>query len=210
MSQRSAAASQTGDEKMANPRPEDKSTHAADDALRRTSEKAAEQTTRIGETTVESGQEAIRAGADLFERNAQTFQNVLRFGLDTTTAMMGRSADQFGRMFGLSGNEAQQATERSARNAAVVLQSSSAMAKVMSDMSREYLSFVRHQMETTMNRVNEVWTCRTPHDIAVVQSDLVRETVEGVVENNQRMADLSLKAAEAAKQATQNVARRAA
>jgi len=65
-------------------------------------------------------------------------------------------------------------------------------------------------METTMDRMNELWTCRTPHDVAAVQSDFMRETVEGAVESGRRMADMSLKATEAAKQMAQNMERRAA
>jgi hypothetical protein len=195
---------------MANPRQEDKANQTAEEAFRRTSESAAEQTRNIGETAVKSGEEVVRAGADFFQQNAQTLQNALRFGLDTTTAVMGRSNDQFNRTMGLSGNEAQQATERSARNAASVLHSSAAVAKVMSDMSSDYFTFIRQQMETTMERMNRLWGCRTPQDVAAVQSDLMRETVESAVEGTRRIADMSLKAADAAKQSAQNTARSAA
>ena len=41
-----------------------------------------------------------RAGADLLQQNAETLQNALRFGLDMTTAVMGRSTDQFSRTLG--------------------------------------------------------------------------------------------------------------
>jgi hypothetical protein len=194
---------------MANPRPEDKSAQIAEEAVRRTSERTAEQTRRVAETAVETGQEVVRAGADLFQQNAQTLQNALRFGLNTTTAVMGRSTDQVSRTLGLA-DEVQQATERSARNAASVLHSTAAVAKVMSDMSREYFAFVQHQMETTMDRMNELWGCRTPQDFAAVQSDLVRQTVEGAVESTRRIADMSLKATDAAKQMAQNIERRAA
>jgi hypothetical protein len=195
---------------MANPRQEDKANQTAEEAFRRTSEKTAEQTRNIGETAVKSGEEVVRAGADLFQQNAQTLQNALRFGLDTTTAVMGHSNDQLSRTLGLSGHEAQQAAERSAHNAASVLHSTAAVAKVMSDMSSDYFTFVRQQMGTTMERMNRLWGCRTPQDVAAVQSDLMRETVESAVEGTRRIADMSLKAADAAKQSAQNVQRSAA
>jgi hypothetical protein len=195
---------------MANPRQEDKANQTAEEAFRRTSEKTAEQTRNIGETAVKSGEEVVRAGADLFQQNAQTLQNALRFGLDTTTAVMGHSNEQLSRTLGLSGNEAQHAAERSAHNAASVLHSTAAVAKVMSDMSSDYFTFVRQQMGTTMERMNRLWGCRTPQDVAAVQSDLMRETVESAVEGTRRIADMSLKAADAAKQSAQNVQRSAA
>jgi hypothetical protein len=204
---------------MANPRQEDKSTQNIEDTARRASERtaeqtsrigqaAAEQTTRIGQAATEAGEEVARAGAHLLQQNAETLQNAWRFGLDTATAVMGRSTDQLGRTLGLSGNEAQQATERSARNTETILYTGTAATKLMGGMSREYFEFVRHQVENSMDRMNELWRCRTPQDVAAVQSDLVRETVGSVLESSRRMADMSLKLADdAAKHMTQNMER---
>src|SRR5215475_5204803 len=133
---------------MANPRQDDRLTQSTEDATRRTSERvaeqttrigqaAAEQTTRVGQAAAEAGEEVARASADLLKQNAETLQNAWRFGLDMTTAVMGRSTEQLGRTLGLTGNEAQEATERSARNAQTILYSTTAASKVMSGMSRE-------------------------------------------------------------------------
>ena len=178
---------------MANSRQEDKTNQAAPDAIRQMSEKTSDQTRRMGETAVEAGQEVARAGADLLQQNAETLQSTLRFGLDMATAVMGRSTDHVSRAFGLSGDEVQQSTERAARNAATILHSSTALAKGMKGMSQEYFAFLRHQIENSMERMNELWRCRTPQDVAAVQSDFMRESVESAMESSQRIADLSLK-----------------
>src|SRR3954447_24056116 len=112
--------------KMPNPR-EDKSAQNIEDTASRASERtaeqtsrigqaAAEQTTRIGQAAAEAGDEVARSGAHLLQQNAETLQNTWRSGLDMATAVMGRSTDELSRTLGFSGNEAQQATERSARN----------------------------------------------------------------------------------------------
>ena len=178
---------------MANSRQEDKSNQAAPDAIRQMSERTADQTRRMGETAVEAGQEVARAGADLLQQNAETLQSTLRFGLDMATAVMGRSTDHVSRAFGLSGDEVQQSTERAARNAATILHSSTALAKGMKGVSQEYFAFLRHQIENSMERMNELWRCRTPQDVAAVQSDFMRESVESAMESSQRIADMSLK-----------------
>jgi len=163
------------------------------------------------ESPPESGQQVARVGADLLQQNAETLQNALRLGLDMTTAVMGRSTDQFSRTLGLSGDEVQQATERSTRNAVSVLQSTAAITKGLNGISREYFALVRHQMESTLNRMNELWGCRTPQDLAAVQSELAREIVETAVQSSRKMADMSLKAADdAAKNIAQNMERLAA
>jgi hypothetical protein len=188
---------------MADPRQEDKSTRNVEDTARRTAEQtsrigqaAAEQTTRIGQAAAEAGDEVARAGAHLLQQNAETLQNAWRSGLDMATAVMGRSTDELRHTLGFSGNEAQEATERSARNTETILYTGTAATKLIGGMSQEYFGFVRHQIENSMNRMNELWRCRTPHDVAAVQSDLVRETVGSVLESSRRMADMSLKLAD--------------
>ena len=206
---------------MADPRHEDRSTKDIENEGRRASERtaeqaarigqtAAEQTTRVGQAAAEAGEQAARVGADLLKQNAETMQEAWRFGLNMTTAVMGRSTDQLSRTLGLSGDKAEEATERSARNAQTVLYSTAAASKAMSGMSKEYFELVRHQIEKNMERINELWNCRTPQDVAAVQSEMMREAVGSVLETSRRMADMSIKLADdAAKRMAEN-ARRAA
>ncbi|WFU14151.1 phasin family protein [Bradyrhizobium sp. CB3481] len=202
---------------MANPRQEEKSTHGMEDAARHAGERtaeqasrlgqtAAEQTARVGQVAAEAGAEVARASTDLLKQNAETLQNAWRFGLEMATSVMGRSTEQFGRSLGLSGGGVQQATERSARNTQTVLYTGTAAAKVMGGISQEYFQMVRHQVEKNMDHMNDFWACRTPQDFAAIQSDMVRETVETVLESSRRMADMSIKMADdAGKQIKQNM-----
>jgi phasin family protein len=171
---------------------------------------AAEQTARVGQATAQAGEEVARVGANLLKQNAETLQNAWRFGLDMTTSMMGRSTEQIGRTLGLTGDEAQEAAERSARNAQSILYSATAASKAMSGMSQEYFALARHQMEHGLERINELWNCRTPQDLAAVQTDLLRDAVGSVLESSRRVADMSVKLAEDATKRMEETVRRAA
>ena len=205
---------------MANHRQEDKSAQGMEDAARRAGESAAEQTTRIGQAAgdqtervgqaaAEAGEEVARASANLLKQNVETLQNAWRFGLEAATSAIGRSTEQFGRTFGMSGEgeqQAKEATERSARNAQTLLYTGTAAARVMGEMSQEYFQMVQRQVEKNMDHMNQLWTCRTPQDFAAVQSDMVREIVETALESSRRIADMSLKMAdEAGKQIKQSM-----
>lgn len=180
----------------------------SEDTVRRAGEKAAEQPRRIGLAAAEATEEVAKTSANLFQQNAEFLRNTWRFGVDVATAIMGRSTDQFGRTLGLSGSEAQQATERSARNAETILYSATAASKGLNGLSQEYFEFVRRQLETSMDRMHELWRCRTPHDVVAVQSDLVGDALGSVLESSRRMADMSLKLTEdAAIHMTQNLER---
>jgi hypothetical protein len=195
---------------MANSRRDDKSNHARD-TVRQIGESTAERTRRIGETAAETGQNAAQIGAALMQQNTEMLQNALRFGPDLATTVMERSAEQLSRAFGLSNDDVQQAAERSSRNAATILHSSSAVAQSMSGISREYFAFVRQQIESGMNRMNDLWRCRTPQDVAAVQAEFLRETVEGALQSGRRVADMSLKVVDdAGSQMTKEAESRAA
>lgn len=191
---------------MANPRQEEKSTQSPEDTIRRAAERTADQTRRIGLATAEAGEEVAQASSHLLRQNAEMLQNTWRFGVDMATAMTGRSTDQLA--FGLTGNEAQRAAERSVRNAEAIMYATTAVAKGMNGASREYFDFVRQQIERTMDRMNELWRCRTPHDLAAVQTDLMRDTISSALDTSRRMADLSLKMADdAGNHITQSIER---
>jgi Phasin protein len=194
---------------MADLHQENKSTQKAEGTIRQTGEQAAEQTRRIGLAVTKASEDMSQSSADLLRQNSEVLQNAWRFGMDAATTMMSRSTDQLGRTFGLTGDEAQNATERSVRNTQTVLNSASAVSKGMNEMSREYFQFLNRQVETNMNRVQELWHCRTLHDLAAVQTDLVRETLTSVIESSRRLADMSLKVAEDARKRIDNIQRAA-
>ncbi|MGY8638166.1 phasin family protein [Bradyrhizobium sp. 14AA] len=187
---------------MANPRQEEKprhgekSTHNPEDMIRRAGERSSEQTRRIGLAAAQAGEEVAQASSHLLQQNADMLQNTWRLGVDMAMAVMGRSTDQLGRTFGLTGEEAQRATERSAQNAEAIMYSATVVAKGMNGVSREYFDFIRQQIERNMDRMNELWRCRTPHDLAAVHSDLVRDTISSALDSSRRMADMSLKVAD--------------
>jgi len=61
----------------------------------------------------------------------------------------------------------------------------------MSGISQGYFAFVRHQIENGMNRMNELWHCRTPQNVAAVQVSAGQHGES--LQSGRRMADISLK-----------------
>ena len=178
-----------------------------ENAARRAGERAAEQTSRVGQAVAdqtsragqaaaEATEEVARASATLLKQNVETLQNAWRFGFEAATSVMGRSTEQFGRTLGFSGGGVEEATERSTRNSKALLHTGAATAKAMDGISREYFQMVRQQIEKNMDRMNQLWTCRTPQDFAAVQTDMMRETVETALESSRKIADMSVKMAE--------------
>jgi len=181
---------------MANPRQDNKSTQSVQDEARQTVDRTTEEMKRMGETTVRTGEQMARTGAELLTQNADIIQKSWSFGSEMAAGLMSSSREQLGRTLGVSGDEARKASDRSARNAEAILYSVTAFARGLSGTSQEYLDFMRQQFARNMDLITELWRCRSPQDVAAVQTDLVRETVSDLFERNRRIADMSLRLAD--------------
>jgi hypothetical protein len=115
-----------------------------------------------------------------------------------TVDMFNRSSEQLRRAVGLSGNEVKAATGRSARNVEAILHSATAASKGMNDLSREYYDFATDQFTKNMDRMNELWRCRTPQELMAIQSDIMRDSVKQFFERQKRVADMSVRLADEA------------
>jgi hypothetical protein len=182
---------------MANPRQDNRPHHADEEVAKRTVNMDSEQTKRIEETSVKASEQMAQASANFLQQSAEIFQRSWNFGADMTTGLFNRSSEQF-RAIGLSGEEVEEATNRSARNVEAILYSATAVSKGMNDASQEYFDFVRGQFAKNMDRMTELWRCRTPHDLVAAQSDFMREAVKELFERHRRIADMSVRLADEA------------
>jgi phasin family protein len=187
---------------MANPRPDEKVTQASQETI----QKVADAGTRTARTTADTSERAARAGAEVLARNAETVQQAWESGSDIASRLTERSADQMARALGISGEEAQRAAQLSSRNIAAIVQSGTVIAEGVQSISREWFEFTRERMEGTVGRLEALMRCRTPQELAVIQSDAVRENLEGFLQSTRRIAELSVRMAdEAVRKITDNI-----
>jgi phasin family protein len=180
---------------MANPRQAEKDvSHTGQETAR----KMAEETSRAARTAADAGAGAARAGAEMMQRNTETVQHAWETGGKMATQICERSFERFARAFGLSGEGAQQATEQSSRNLESIVQSGTILADGMQSISRELLDFARKRVEQNLHRVDALASCRTPQEMMAVQSDLVRDNLEDLVQSTRRIAEISMQMADEA------------
>jgi hypothetical protein len=117
---------------------------------------------------------------------------------EQTKRMEETSAKAGEQMAQASANFLQQSAEIFQRSFEAILYSATTVSKGMNDASREYLEFVRGQFAKNMDRMNELWRCRSPQELMAVQSDFMREAVKELFERQRRIADISVRLADQA------------
>ena len=169
--------------------------------------KAADEAARTARTVTDEaarvGQQTARAGADLADRGTETVRNVVETGLNTATQTFQRATDQFTKVLGFSGPQAEEVARRSSENVQAVTQASTVLARGAQEVSQELFGLVQNRLQKNLDAVNRLAGTRSVQDFVAVQSDLARDTLQEVIETNRRVAEVSLRIANEASQIIQ-------
>jgi hypothetical protein len=157
-----------------------------------TTRKMADETSRAARTMADVSERTARTGADLVQRNAEAIQQAWQSGSELAT----RSTEQFARALGITGEEAQDARQQSLRNLEVLAQSNTTLAQAGQKISLECFEFARKRMAHNLDWFDAFMRCRTPQELAAVQSDFVRDNLEDLLQTSRRMAELWVRMAD--------------
>jgi hypothetical protein len=196
---------------MANPRQEDRTTQAAQDTARRSGEemrkyaeeasrKTAGGATELGRSALDAGERVALSGAELVQRNAEMMRRAWHSYLDMAARMTGQSSDELARAFPLgnlvAGEEARKTAEQSSRNVDAIVDSGNVLAKGAEDITREWFDFARARVEHNLVSMSEFTKCRSPQHVAALQSEMMRDNLEVVLQISRKVSEISVRVAE--------------
>src|SRR4051794_39244167 len=175
---------------MATPNDPNDQNKAADEAAR-TARTVTNEAARVGE-------QAARTGADIARRSAETARETLQSGLNTATETFQRITDQFTQALGFNGPQSEELARRSSQNVQAVTQASTVLARGAQEISQEVFGLVQDRLTKNIEAVDRIVGSRSVQDLVAVQSDLVRDNLQQVIEPNRRVAEVSLRIADEA------------
>jgi hypothetical protein len=178
-------------------------------ASEKTAKEFAEGASRVKDAAARASDQAMRASVEIMQRNAETVQHTLEYGAKLAARMTERSADQFGRAIGFSGEGAAQ---RSSRDLEAIVQSGTVLTELTHRLCEEWVEIARARMDRGFGRIDALLQCRTPQDFAALQSELMRDNLETFLGYARKVGEHSARLADEARQRFGTVAegRRAA
>ncbi len=163
----------------------------------------------VTDEAADAGRHAARAGAEIAQSGAETVQQIVQSSLEMATQATERSVDQFAQVFGFSGRVSEETAQQSSQNLEAVAEATTVLAQGLQDISREWTSLAQNRFQRNLDGFNELLRCRTLPDLVAVQSGLLRENLELMLNNSRRIAEMSVQvASEAARKIAEENAKR--
>lgn len=171
-----------------NPRQAERDTNETGQASTR---RAAEQATQTARSMAEATERTARAGAEGVRRNAENMSESWRSSSEAASRIAERSMDQFARTLGLSGDTARQTMQRSSGNLQAMIESTTIIAGGLQNVSGEWMRFAQARFEDNLARFDELMGCRTVQDCLALQTEIVRDNLEALLQSMRRTSELS-------------------
>jgi hypothetical protein len=147
---------------------------AADEAAR-TARTVTDEAGRIGEQTT-------RAGADIARRGTETARDTMQSGLNAARETFQRVTDQVTQVLGFNGPQAEELARRSSQNLQAVSQANTVLARGFQEASNEVLRLAQDRLQKNVEAVSRIAGTRSVQDFVAVQSDLVRDGLQQVID----------------------------
>jgi len=164
---------------------------------------AAEAARRVRDEAAKVGEQSARAGADIARRGAEAARDTVRSGVGMATQAVQRINEQFTQALGFNGPQAEELARRSSRNLQAVSQSGAILMKGAQEVSQEVLGLVQGRVQKNIDGLGRLAGCRSVQDFVAVQSDLMRDGLQQLIDTNRRIAELSVRVADEAARAIQ-------
>jgi len=153
--------------------------------------RTADQSAQTVHSMADATERTARIGADSARRSAESADSMWRDGTEAASRIAHRSMDQLSRMMGLSGEAARESVEKTSGNMQAVLQSATDFAGGLQDVTGEWMRSAQRQVEHNLDHMEELGQCRTFHDFVALQTQIVRENMETLLQGVQRTSERS-------------------
>ena len=178
---------------MANPRQVERD---FSESMHETTRRAAEQASQTSRTVSDAAERTARAGTEAFRRNAETLSSTWRNSSDAATRIAERSVDQFSKLFGLTGDTARETMQQSAGNVQALIESSTFVVDGLQNVSGEWVRFMQNRIEENLEHFEELLGCRTAQECMALQTRMVRDNIEALLQSARRASEVSTKLAD--------------
>ena len=164
--------------------------------------KATEQGTRF----VDAARDGINKIVDLREQATENTKQVVQKSVETASQQAREAADRFTKTLGFSGGDSERLARQSKQNMEAVTRCGTVLTQAFQDVSRSWFGLAQKQFQHNLNGMNKLVRAKSLQEFTAIQSDLVRESLQHMVQDSKAITETSARAVEEASKTFSGVA----
>src|SRR6195952_537462 len=161
----------------------------------------------IDKTAEQSAQfaDAARDGmnkiVDLREHATENTKQLVQKSVETASHHAREATERFSRTLGFSGEGSERLALQSKQNMEAVTRCGTVLTQAFQDASRNWFELAQRQWQRNLDGMNKLARSQSLQEFSAVQSDLVREGLQNIVQDSRAIAETSLRAVDEASKA---------
>lgn len=167
------------------------------EAVRATIKKTTEQNTRFAE----AARDGMNKMADFNQKAAENAKQIVQKNVETASQQAREAADRFTRTLGFTGQDSERLAHQSKQNLEAVTRCGTVLTQAIQDASRIWFELGQKQWQRNLDGLNKLTRATSVQEFTAIQSELVREGLQHMVQDSRAIAEGSVRAVEEASKA---------
>src|SRR3954471_2132450 len=168
--------------------------------------RAREQTNGQAHKNADAARAGVEKLADFRQRATEDGWKSMQSSVDTASQGFQNASNQLTRTLGFSGDNGERPARQSRQNVEAITTFGTVLTQAYQDTSREWYGLAQKQWQRNLEGLSKLAHSRSVQDFAAVQSGLVRESLQYLVEDTGSIVEISLKAVNEARKAVAGTA----
>jgi hypothetical protein len=165
-----------------------------------------DRTAEQGKQFADAARDGVNKMVDLREQATETTKRVMQKGVETASDHAREAADRFTRTLGFTGQDSERLARQSKQNIEAVTRCGTVLTQAFQDASRNWFELNQKQFQRNLEGLNKLTHAKSVHEFTAIQSDLMRDGLQHMVQDGKVIAETSVRAVEEASRTFSSVA----
>src|ERR1700712_5963126 len=157
-----------------------------------------DRTAEQGKQFADAARDGVNKMVDLREQATKTTKRVMQKGVETASDHAREAADRFTRTLGFSGQDSERLARQSKQNIEAVTRCGTVLTQAFQDVSRSWFGLAQKQWQRNLEGFTKLTRAKSVQEFTAIQSDLVREGLQHMVQDSKAITETSARAVEEA------------
>src|SRR3954462_5399900 len=163
-------------------------------------------TTEQSAQFVDAAREGVNRMVDLREQATESTKQIVQKSVETASQQAREAADRFTKPLGFPGKDSEPLARQSKQNMEAVTRCGTVLTQAFQDTSRSWFGLAQKQWQRNLEGFTKLTHAKSVQEFTAIQSDLVREGLQNVVQDSKAIPETSARAVEEASKTFSSVA----